>query len=71
MNSSINLILDAIKNSRIPQLALAIFLVCIVITASIGITQNAFQWLGEAPPKWLVSVDVWKLSTWPELMFIY
>ena len=62
MNNSLRLVLDLLRSSWLPKVALASFLICLAITVSVAVTQNIFDWIGESPPRGIDSVDVWKLG---------
>lgn len=54
--------MDAIAGSWVPKAALSAFAASLAFVLVIGITQNAYTWLGAVPPQGLVSIDVWKLG---------
>lgn len=62
MRNEISTVIDAIDNSRIPKVTLAIFALSLAATAVLAITQNAYAWLGILPPYGIASVDVGRLG---------
>lgn len=62
MGNEIRSALEAIANSWIPKIALGLFAVCLVGTATVGIIQNAYSWSGESPPVGIAAIDTGRLG---------
>ena len=62
MDERIRNTLKDIASHWAPKTAAAIFVALLIATAALGITQNIYIWKGEAPPKGIGSIDVWKLG---------
>ena len=39
-----------------------IFALCLAVTLTVGIVQNAYSWSNASPPPFIATVDVWKLG---------
>ena len=63
MEKRIRNTLKDIASHWAPKTAAAIFVALLIATAAVGIVQNIYIWIGEAPPKGIGSIDVWKLGT--------
>ena len=55
--------LEAVASHWLPRTAWFVFAAFLIATAAVGLTQNIYIWLGEATPKGLASIDVWKTGT--------
>ena len=62
MRDEIRTVLDAIADSWVPKAAGGAFALCLAFTLAIGITQNVYTWADATPPRWVASIDVWKLG---------
>lgn len=62
MRDDVRTVLGAIAGSRIPQAAGLAFGICLAFTLVVGVAQNVYTWSDTAPPKWIASIDVWKLG---------
>ena len=62
MRDEIRTVLDAIADSWVPKAAGGAFALCLAFTLAIGITQNVYTWADATLPRWVASIDVWKLG---------
>ena len=63
METRLRAALEAVASHWLPRVAWFLFAALLLGTAAIGLTQNAYIWLGETPPMGLASIDVWKTGT--------
>lgn len=63
METRLRAALEAVASHWLPRAAWFLFAALLLGTAAIGLTQNAYIWLGETPPMGLASIDVWKTGT--------
>ena len=63
MRYDIGSLLTAIAASWIARAVVIAFVMCLTFTVAIAITQNVYNWVGEAPPLGIASIDVGKLGT--------
>ena len=62
MDKIIKNIFKHIIKYRTPKTAVVIFAALLISTGTLGIIQNTYSWVGEPPPRWIGSIDVWKLG---------
>ena len=62
MRNEIRAVLDAVAGSWIPRVAFAAFLVGILATVLIGITQNVYAWSGNIPPAGIRTIDAGRMG---------
>ena len=63
MRYDIGILLTAIAASRVAKAVVIAFVMCLTFTVVIAITQNVYNWVGEAPPIGVASIDAGKLGT--------
>jgi hypothetical protein len=62
MGNEIRTVLEALANSRIPQIALGLFGGVLLFAVVTGGIQNVYRWTETRPPSIIASIDVWKLG---------
>ena len=60
METRLRTALEAVASHWLPRTAWILFATLLLATAAVGLTQNIYVWLGQALPKGLASIDVWK-----------
>lgn len=63
METGFRAALEAVASHWLPRTAWFVFAALLLATAAVGMTQNIYIWMGEATPKGIASIDVWKTGT--------
>ena len=62
MGNDIRNVLDAIAGSWIPKAAISTFVISLLFTLAIAVTQNIYTWSEVAPPRAISAIDVGRLG---------